>query len=715
VSKKNNTAKKQTIQNEKNTYTLDPSKKETTSGLFAFAGEISEDFDKVSWRELLEDYSRMRNGGAVESSTVSILKYPILRAGYTILHENPEVEDYARWSFRSLIDSFGDSEGDQEFLAHLFLALEFGCSFFEKIYANGVYTPEGKITNVIKRLAPFKAETIDQFHYDEEMKFSGIRHERREVDSLNTFIDIPVEKLFFYSHNAEYGDPRGRSEYRPIRNLFKIKTDILLATARAQQRGAGIPEIKINKVGMNPDEEARAKAIGKSIGNMKAGYVVTDADTTVTLHSLQIQGSPETMLEFINREMFFNTLTEFMTSGIGQSGSRSATSEHKGSYELKCGVVTQAVEKRINILLREMIDISYLGTQAEYPTFKFNALQQTDIVSASGALTSFFTTGLLTKQEGDEDFVRSLFNMPPKQLVNGVEVVGEINTPNNVNNVTTINKNGLSSLKMLDSFSGKKLDASEQLEFLKKTFDVERAENLYTSIQDQADEIILDVMKKYINYLGRQAEAGQPAELKYNVELSNRLNKLYRDGHEAGIEDVSKEIQKAIDGKELAGKPNAKVGVGDTVKTSSQSIERFATRLLFNIKTVVEDEIDQSWNKARGSVLDFIISKKFEDGFKTDRRTLIQKAVDGYIDGRGKALHDNVDNIELYYYNSILDTNLCDTCAVLTGSVMTQEEAESQGLLTGTGRGRVNSHCLGGVSRCRCNLVPYKLKGGFKI
>jgi hypothetical protein len=706
--------KRQTIdKNDNYTYTVDPSKKETTPGLFVSAGEISEDYDKVTWKELLEDYTNMRNGGAIESSTVSILKYPIMRAGYSITHEVKEVEDYCKWVFTNLSDSFGNKNGIIEFINHIFLALDFGCSFFEKIYESGVYDNAGKITNIISRLAPFKLETIWEFHYNDLMQFSGIRHERRQANSINTFIDIPIDKLFFYSHNSEFGDPRGRSELRPIRNLFKIKKDILLATARAQQRGAGIPEIKVLKSAIKDEDKKNAIAIGKSIGNMKSGYIVTDQNVEVKLHSLQIQGSPENTLEFINREMFFNTLTEFMSSGIGQNGSRSATSEHKSSYELKCGVVTQDIEACINNLLKEIIDLSYFAGLKEYPVFKFNSMQQTDIVTAASAISSLYQNAILVKQEGDEQYIRSLFNMPDKKLVNGVEVVNQIKLPDNVNNVTNVNGFDNNNKKLINLDNKKislKLSAEDQTTFLDNTFDAKGAENMYIDKQIESENIIKDVIKKYSLYIAKQIDAGQPVEMKYNTELANRLNKLYRDCRALGNKAVITEMQKVAGKKELASEIPV---IGDTVKTSSQSITRFAGRLMFNVKTVVEDQLDTDWQPSKSSAVDYVISKEFENGFKTDTRTLIQKTVDGYLDGRAETLTDNADNIELYFYNAILDTRLCDTCAVFHGSVATAQELETMGIQLG--RGRVNDKCLGGLWQCRCNVVPYKLKGDFKI
>lgn len=689
--------KKQTIEHGLETYEYDPLKKETTPGLFVTAGEISEDYDKVDWRELLEDYTNMRNGGAVESTTVSILKYPILRAGWTIEHDDSKVVEYVEWCLDQMVDSFGDNEGFQELLNHMLIALEFGCAFFEKVYQQGVYTNDGKITNIIKRCAPFKPETIFRFNYNEEMMFSGIEHERRAENSMTTFVKVPAEKLFFYSHNAEFGDPRGRSELRPIRNLYKIKKDILLATARSQQRGAGIPEIQALKSGLSPEEKANLNAIGRSIGNMKSGYVVTDENIKITLHSLQMQGSPEKTLEFIDRQMFFNTLTEFMTSGIGQSGSRSATEEHKGSYELKCGVVIMSIEKRINSLIREMCDISYLGKLKKYPVFKINALNQIDIVSVADSIATLYEKAILVKQEGDEEFIRGLFKMPEK--------TEQIKTP------TLSLKAQTEKPRLWDKDKIKLslvLSSEDQLKFVKDNFATEATNKLYISTQEESERIILDVMRKYVNYIAKQKDSGEKVELKYDVELSNRLNKLYKKSFSEGVKQFYKEMELS-QGKKLSTPltvPEEKM-IG-----TSQSITRYAGRLLFNVKTVVEDQIEVDILPGE-TAAEYTTRIDFLGGFKTDKRTLIQKTADGYLDGRSEALVDNKDKVELYYYNSVLDQSLCHNCAVLTGSVMTLDEAQSIGLVTG--KGRINSNCLGGIWKCRCNLVPYQLKGDFTI
>lgn len=661
----------------------------TAPGIWVSAGEITQDFDNATWKELIKDYTEMRNGGAVESTTISVLKYPILRAGYTITHSNQEMTDYLYWIFETLLNSFKEEGGFREFQEHILIALELGSAFFEKVYQKGVKTPDGKVTNRIIRLAPFKLETIFEFYYDEDMFFSGIRHERRMNNGGLEFVDIDLGNLFFYAHNAEFGDPRGRSELRPIRNMYKIKKDILLATARAQQRGAGIPEIKSMKNGLTQEEKSRLEQIGRSIGNMKNGYIITDPDVEIKLHSLQMQGSPEATLEFINRDMFFNTLTEFMTSGIGQSGSRAATGEHKSSYELKYNAITTALEVKINYLIREMINISYFGPQVDYPTFQFNSMQATDITQVAESLGKLYEHNILIKQEGDEEFIRGMFNLPDK-----IEVQ-ETRTPEN----TDEQDKDLHIHKEL--FFREVVKGEQFLSFVHSRFNVEEKEAMYTSLQERTREIVEEVVLKYIDYAVKKTDAGEPLTVKYDIELFNRLNKLYQEGYSTGRKDVAGEIAKAGE-LELASGTDPKIKI-------SQTLKRHAGKLMFNVKVVVEDIIDAEYTPGSTDVSEILQSKALEEAFKTEKRALVEKVSDSYVDGRSDMIQENKEKIELYLYNSILDKNLCDVCAEWTGAVLTLEEAEANGFMTGSGR--VNPGCLGGVERCRCNLLIYKLKG----
>jgi hypothetical protein len=348
-----------------------------------------------------------------------------------------------------------------------------------------------------------------------------------------------------------------------------------------------------------------------------------------------------------------------------------------------------------------------------------------DIVAAAASINSFYTSAVLTKQKGDESFIRGMFNLPEidedkieiekakeeeqqeKEPVVPVkkapEKTAEDEEPEEEKTVGQ--KDAVPGKKKMDSSPvAIKLSADEQSEFIKKMFDVEGKENMYLQFQRDAEEIINEVSKKYSFYIARQIDAGKPVEMKYDVELTNRLNKLYSEAFGTGDGDVTAEIERLMDGMEFANKAT------EPIKAASKSIGRFASRLLNNIKTVVEDMLDTDWNKAIGAAVDYVEKEKIFDGFKTDKRTLIEKTTDGYMDGRASAIGKYKDNIKLYFYNATLDKNLCDECAKFMGAVMTEEEAIMSDLQVS--KGRVNFNCKGGGHRCRCNLIPYKLKKG---
>lgn len=251
------------------------------------------------------------------------------------------------------------------------------------------------------------------------------------------------------------------------------------------------------------------------------------------------------------------------------------------------------------------------------------------------------------------------------------------------------------------------LTQEEQLSFVQKTFDVNKVGAMYIKLQEETNNIMNSVISKYIAYICKKIKNKEEVDLKYTTELSNKLQSLYRTGFNTGVTDVDREIQLAKK-KKLSEYTESTINPGPE---ASQSIKRFAGKLLYSVKVSVEEAIDKDWDKSSQSMDEFLATLNPEDMFKMDKSTLSTSVLDGYVEGRDQALVANEEKIELYYYNSIMDLHLCDVCASFTGAVMTLEEAQSVGLAPG--RGRVNSHCLG-KNRCRCNLLVYQLKGEFQ-
>ena len=300
---------------------------ETTPDLMISAAEVTpNDIDIEDPQKIYRICERIRKNSPIAGRLLQMLKMPILNTWYTI--EKPNDSEESRLSQEYLqfcFDQFAD--GYSDFIYHDLLSLDLGVSLFEKVYENGVdfvdSTGKRYITNIIRRMSPIQQSTIYRWIYNRYQDFTGIEMYVYHDDMSNEMIIVPANKLYLHTHNKEFRNIRGNTEYRPIIETYNIKQRIIKSVARKTARGAGVPELKVNTT----DERilAAANMIGRTLGNADNAYVITNPDIDFTLHSLTDQEHSMEFLDFLNREMFFNFLSQFMTSGIGGNGSRAAT------------------------------------------------------------------------------------------------------------------------------------------------------------------------------------------------------------------------------------------------------------------------------------------------------------------------------------------------------------------------------------------------------
>ena len=463
---------------------------------------------------------------------------------------------------------------------------------------------------------------------------------------------------------------------------------------RASQRGAGIPMIK-TKGKPSSSDQAIIQTIGRTLTHMNNGYVAYDMDKMeVTLEELKGQSDNSSLLDFLNREIFFGMMSEFSTSGIGGNGSRAATSEHKSTYELQANSILQALESNIQKIIDFMIEISFLSNiqKEEYPEFHFNAIKEIDLFKVSQTAKNLYDSMIITKQPSDEAHFRELFGYPEAtEIKTPIGPVQEENEQEAEEQATEL----------------KKLSKRDLSKYELEIFELESANETYLNTQEKTEKILNKHLSIILDDIAEQYERKQKFFIPNTKQelLINDLSEIYQAAFSKGETDVKKELNKlSLKTKELS-LPGAEK------KAVNNSISRFVKRLIFNVKTVLEDSLskvtDSMLNKA-GGLKQYVMG--FETGFKIDKRTILSTVEDGYTDGRGKALVDNSDEIELYFYSATLDKNLCDECAPLDALELTLQEVRDNELRIGNGR--VNPNCLGNNGQwCRCQLVPIKIKG----
>jgi len=653
--------------------------RETTPGLIIAGGDITpSEYSTLDWPTQIRDYTEMRDGDPIVKRTIDILKMPILGAEFEVTPGNDsdkakEAADYIEWSLNNLFKGF------QYFKRHLLLALDYGVSMFEKVYMRGAKF-NGKTTNIISYLSPIQPETIHQFHYNDQAIFTGIEHERRQPEMGSTFIDIPANKLFWFTYDEEYENIKGRPLLRSIRQMWRYKHDLILAGVRSAQKGSGIPIGTVEGT-VSQSEKAQFEKLLRSVAAAKSAYVLEHKGKfTVRLEELKSQQNIQPLLDMTNREMFFNTLSEFLTSGIGigSNGSRSATSEHKSAYELLANAVLQEMETSVEKLIDEMISISHIANISfdDYPTFKFKSIRQIDLQKIASNAVTLYQSQIVQKQPEDEKFFREMFGYPEK-----IETKTETVEP-------------------LVEVAAAKLETTA-----KNCWDFDKAEKTFLKGQEQADAIIDGTIKEIMTIFVKQMENGKdPDSLRIPMTVSEalkeKLEALYQDLYKDGETEAKKEMAKVTKGKSLSLTPKE-------ISKKSKNIDKLVNRMMQNIKSSVEiniGKVNPTVIANAGGIDPYM--KKFEDWFKSDKRNLRQEVQTGYTAGRGDVFADA--DIKLWMYDARLDKNLCDECAKFDGLLLTNEEINSMGLnLT---KSPTNPQCLGslGGNLCRCHLVPFE-------
>lgn len=689
---------------------------QTNTGITVASGDITHsDWDSKDWRELQKDYIEMINGCPVISTTWNLIEYPLLQSEMKILsgksnsEKAKEAVDYLYWCFDNLYKK------PSYLKKHKIRAFYQGVSFHEIIekrgdkyefVKNGI--KQSKITNRIIKLSPIQNDTISKFYYDEQNNFSGIEHEKRSVvktdkDNFNLgsdvkYINIEAKKLSWVTFDESFDDVRGKSILRPVRRYYELANKIMDAKGLAIQRGAGI--IGIHALGqMSDTEKAKLEKLGRTIANMKQGYYLIDETRAkVVINQLQGQEDILGLIQFINRMKFYNTMSQFLTAGIGESGSRAATIEHKAPYELSLNYFNKQLEDNYQDIADYMIDISYFAPMAkeDYPIVTFNTITQADMLREAQVIKTFVEAGLVLT-EVDMNMIREHINLPVSEVKADKMTLPDENK---------IEQEDIKPTEM--SYKNIKRNVKpEILEFEARIFEFDSANEHYLTVQEKVENEMNLMLDKIFGDIIRQLKQNRKADinLRYEGELIKKLVRLYEDAYNRGESDVRKELSK-LDNKMIEMELENKAK-----KEIKSDLSKFVKKFFVDIKTQVETNMNKVTDKfieKKGGIEEYLLEMQL--GFKRDKREIITEVETGYSKGRGETLLDYKDRIATYLYTSVLDQNLCSECAPYDGLIFTEDEIQELGFTLGE---RPNPYCLGflGSGGCRCQFVAYSLGG----
>lgn len=675
---------------------------ETAPGLYFQTGEIQHgDYDSKDWQSLIKDYTEMKDGDSVASTSLEIIQYPLSTAESNVMpgipgdEESEEAARYIDWCFDNLKDGF------QYYKDHLLTAVQYGVCIHEKIIkkADQYISSTGKklLTNRIIKLQPIMPETVCKWLFKgKTFELEAIEQEYREIDSGIKQVIIDANKLDIFTYNKTFGDPRGKSALRPARLSYNLKKGVMISTGTAIQRGAGIPAIGVK--GNPGNESKKIQSIARSMQLGANSYISYDMDMMkVELLEPKNQSMSKDFLDYQDRQMFFNTMSEFLSAGIGSNGSRAATSEHKSPYELKVVNLLQLFEKHVQYLVDEMINISPFAkiTPEKKPIFKLDVTTQADMSSVADQLQKILP--LISKQPGDDDYIRSMFNFP---VIEQEQKSGS-NIEENIESDKEVLEEG-----QLCGCGDHTKTLSQRRDLHPAEFMLATADEELMKIKSISEQEIQKLMNRIIDDVANQLGENKNGkyELRFKREFETKMKKQYNSAYSRGSNDLSEEFRKLKSG----------VSIKVSLINNNTRIERAVNKLYQQIDNAIQDNLDNVTDKfiaSRGGMKKHLQS--FKDGFKGNRRQILTQVDGGYTKGRGEAIKQVESDIQFYLYSAILDANLCEVCAPYDGQILTSEEIKADPNLNLTGT-NVNLSCLGlkGQGKCRCALAPFESKQG---
>lgn len=576
-------------------------------------------------------------------TTVDLLLAPILQSNYEIIINNKldEIQNKAKrlveFTINNLVDGFASIK------MHSVLAIVLGCQFFEIVW--NIEKFEDVIYNRIIRLLPIKIENVKNFLFNDIGDFVGL-----EIDNNGESRTLFKDNLFYVIHNQVFNDIRGVSEIRTILPLVEIKKSLLRNAEKTIARGVGVPIAFADTSLISEENFEKYKTLMRNIANTNGAYAIVDKNEIEKIEFLRVDHSNVLpLLEFLNRDIFFNTLTQFLTTGLGQNGARATAEELKSPYALKINTIVNELEGFLQWLLNIIISNSSLSLylkKEDYPKFKFINVSEIDLQNFSNIMNNFVNIGLKLN-ENDFNYIRQLLKLPAEE-----------------------NKDTALSYKMrqnkINDFG---------------IFERDKVINLYRDVEGKLDEFYNKLIKEISAYIF----------LKQPLDVNKISSKMLEYLKQFAVDIKQKASQVAVDEVN-------KIKKFSNYKLSYKMTQEDAV-LNFIIKIInIAKDLDFE------GIEDFEdIENKIKENTKRERRDLLIEVEKQIQDGRGEVF-EQTDGVK-FRYTSMLDGNVCDVCSNLHDIIMTKEEVKDLGLNFVS---PVNPNCLGllGGNTCRCQLIP---------
>lgn len=378
---------------------------------------VNDDYNsKLTGRQGVDVFKQMKDGDATVNSGILAVTLPILSAHWWIEAASESREDKRIAEFvESEVMGEEGSRTWQETLSEVLDYLWFGRMPFEIVWEFREDPMFDRPMIGLRKLARRDPATITAWKLKNGEP--GVIQ-----TTVNGSFEIPMEKMLVFVNQKRGDNWEGKSLLRSAYKHWYIKDKLYLIDAiSAERQGLGVPKGKV-PTGAKPADKDKLEEVLQNLRANEKGYALLEGDLDIEFMDMKA-GTVKNLLPTIqhhDRAILLNILAQFLALGSTSVGSFALSNDQSRLFILCLESIADYARGIFNRhLIKKMVDYNF--DVSKYPQLKYEKIGNVDHNILTTSLQRAVQTGMLTPQEEDEEYLRSVMDLPEKNKSTAVD------------------------------------------------------------------------------------------------------------------------------------------------------------------------------------------------------------------------------------------------------------------------------------------------------
>ena len=389
----------------------------------ANTGPLLDDNWDLRWPRSAWAFAKMGREDAQVASVLKALMLPIRRATWRIDPNGADVDVVARVSEDLRLPILGDDVARpfarragrvswNEHVQKALLALQFGCMFFEQVYAVGDDGEEHLV-----KLAPRLPGSISKINVARDGGLESIEQFADSKDRKAKSPVIPVSRLVAYVHEPVDASWTGTSVLRPAYKHWVLRDRLLrLEYNTLDRNGMGVPVYTGSVDAVNKNEDLKNGAdIAMSLRSGESSGAAIPAGAKLEIKGTSGQlVSPRAAIEYHDSMMAKAVLAHFLN--LSDGGGSYALAETQADLFIQAlqTIAEWVADTATQHIVEDLVDVAFPEYGGTCPRVMCDPIASKKELTAE-ALSLLINAGLIIPDRDLEEDSRRRYTLPPKR------------------------------------------------------------------------------------------------------------------------------------------------------------------------------------------------------------------------------------------------------------------------------------------------------------